>query len=114
VAVASKEEGRGHLYHAAVSRESYQARSLKQFVSAVFDGTPSMLVRSLMDSDSLTSEELALLSYNDGTPSVDAAIRKTGSHDAWRLVQEGIENDPEYLARVMAAVLIIKNPHILN
>lgn len=58
--------------------------------------------------------ELALLSYNDGSPSVDAAIRKTGSHDAWRLVQEGVENDPEYLARVMAAVLIIKNPHVLN
>jgi predicted transcriptional regulator len=57
--VASQKEGRGHLYHAAVSRESYQARSLKQFVSSVFDGTPSLLVRSLMDSDSLTSEELA-------------------------------------------------------
>jgi predicted transcriptional regulator len=56
--VASQKEGRGHLYHAAVSRESYQARSLKQFVSAVFDGTPSLLVRSLVDSDSLTSEEL--------------------------------------------------------
>jgi len=58
--------------------------------------------------------ELTLLSYNVGGRSVDAAIQKTGSHDAWRLAQEGCENDPEYLARVMAAVLIVKNPRVLN
>jgi membrane-bound lytic murein transglycosylase D len=55
---------------------------------------------------------LALLSYNSGSPSIDAAIRKTGSRDAWQLAQEGYENDPDYLARVMAAVLIIKNPRV--
>ena len=57
---------------------------------------------------------LALLSYNTGSPSTDAAIRITGSRDAWQLTQEGYENDPDYLARVMAAVLIIKNPHVLD
>jgi membrane-bound lytic murein transglycosylase D len=56
--------------------------------------------------------QLTLLSYNVGSPSIEAAIRKTGSHDAWRLAQEGYENDPEYLSRVMAAVLIIKNPRV--
>ena len=57
---------------------------------------------------------LALLSYNTGSSSTDAAIRITGSRDAWQLAQEGYENDPDYLARVMAAVLIIKNPHVLD
>lgn len=57
---------------------------------------------------------LALLSYNTGSPSIDAGIRKTGSRDAWRLAQEGYENDPDYLARIMAAVLIIKNPRVLD
>jgi len=57
--VTSQKEGRGHLYSAAVSRESYQTRSLQQFVSTVFDDTPSLLVRRLVDSNSLTPEELA-------------------------------------------------------
>jgi predicted transcriptional regulator len=57
--VISRREGRGHLYSAAVSREAYQTRSLKEFVSKVFDGTPALLVRRLVDSDSLTPQELA-------------------------------------------------------
>jgi predicted transcriptional regulator len=57
--VTSEKEGRGHLYSAAVSRENYQRNSLKQFVSTVFEDTPSLLVRRLLDSGSLTAEELA-------------------------------------------------------
>src|ERR1700733_2497319 len=41
--VASRKEGRGHLYNAAVSREAYQEKSLKQLVTTVFDGAPSLL-----------------------------------------------------------------------
>ena len=57
--VTSRKEGRGHLYNAAVSREAYQEKSLNQLVTTVFDGAPSLLVRRLLDSDSLTPEELA-------------------------------------------------------
>jgi BlaI family transcriptional regulator, penicillinase repressor len=57
--VTSEKEGRGHLYEAAVSKQAYQALSLQRLVSDVFDGTPSMLVQRLLDSETLTSEELA-------------------------------------------------------
>jgi predicted transcriptional regulator len=57
--VTSEKEGRGHVYEAAVSKESYQGMSLQRLVSDVFDGAPSLLVQRLLDSETLTSEELA-------------------------------------------------------
>lgn len=57
--VNSRKEGRGHLYEAAVSKERYQATSLKQLVSNVFDGTPSLVVQRLLDSEKLSEADLA-------------------------------------------------------
>jgi predicted transcriptional regulator len=57
--VTSEKEGRGHLYAAAVSKESYQALSLKRIVRNVFDGAPSLLVQRLLASEALAPEELA-------------------------------------------------------
>lgn len=57
--VSSEKAGRGHLYSAVVSKETYQAASLQHLLANVFEGTPSLLVRRLLDSDSLTDEELA-------------------------------------------------------
>jgi len=57
--VTSEKEGRGHVYAAAVSKESYQALSLKRIVRNVFDGAPSLLVQQLLASETLTPEELA-------------------------------------------------------
>jgi predicted transcriptional regulator len=57
--VNSKKAGRGHLYSAAVDKEAYQASSLRHLVDDVFEGTPALLVRRLLDSESLTAEELA-------------------------------------------------------
>jgi predicted transcriptional regulator len=57
--VTSEKEGRGHLYQAAVSKAAYQVLSLQRLVSDVFDGAPSLLVQRLLDSDGLTSDELA-------------------------------------------------------
>src|SRR4051812_38080737 len=51
--VRSQKEGRGHLYAAAVSKEAYQAISLKHLISHVFDGAPSLLVQRLLDSEAL-------------------------------------------------------------
>jgi predicted transcriptional regulator len=56
--VTSKKEGRGHVYDAAVAKESYQALSLKRIVRNVFDGAPSLLVQRLLTSETLTPEEL--------------------------------------------------------
>ena len=57
--VTSKKEGRGHVYEAAVSKETYQALSLKRIVHNIFDGAPSLLVQRLLASETLTPEELA-------------------------------------------------------
>jgi membrane-bound lytic murein transglycosylase D len=57
---------------------------------------------------------LAILAYNAGERAVSQAIHATGSRDAWTLVRRGYESDKDYLAKVMAAVLIMKNPDSVN
>jgi membrane-bound lytic murein transglycosylase D len=58
--------------------------------------------------------QLALLAYNIGEGRVHECIEQTGSRDAWQLIHSGCENDHEYLARFMAALLIMKNPASVN
>ncbi|OFZ54123.1 MAG: hypothetical protein A2428_08780 [Bdellovibrionales bacterium RIFOXYC1_FULL_54_43] len=53
---------------------------------------------------------LSVMAYNIGERRVQEAINKTGSRDAWTLIRAGFENDKSYLARVMAAILIMRNP----
>ncbi len=50
-------------------KEDYQVLSLEHLVNKVFDDTPSLLVQRLLDSDSLTAEELAR---------IRAVLRKKG------------------------------------
>ena len=57
---------------------------------------------------------LALMSYNMGEKAVFDAIRKTETRDPWKLIEKGFEGDPDYLAKFMAATLIMKNPHVLD
>jgi predicted transcriptional regulator len=57
--VTSQKAGRGHLYSPAISRDEYQSMSLRHLVNNVFEGAPTLLVRRLLDSDSLTEEDLA-------------------------------------------------------
>jgi membrane-bound lytic murein transglycosylase D len=57
---------------------------------------------------------LALLAYNAGEGSVADGIARTGSHDVWALIRSGTENDKDYVARVLAGVLILNNPHVLD
>jgi len=51
----------------------------------------------------------ALLAYNIGSAQVHRAVRKTGATDAFFAAGHGFENDPGYLARVTAAVIVLKN-----
>ncbi|WP_129646953.1 BlaI/MecI/CopY family transcriptional regulator [Peristeroidobacter agariperforans] len=67
--VISSKEGRGHLYDAAVSKEDYQRSTLKRMVTSVFDDTPALLVRRLLDTESLSSDDLA---------EIRALLRKKG------------------------------------
>jgi membrane-bound lytic murein transglycosylase D len=57
---------------------------------------------------------LALLAYNAGSARVQRAIVQTGSRDVWTLIDRGHENDPDYVPRVMAAILILENPTVLD
>ncbi|HEV7607989.1 MAG TPA: M56 family metallopeptidase [Steroidobacteraceae bacterium] len=57
---------------------------------------------------------LALLAYNCGNRCVDEGVEETGARDVWRIVAKGYENDPDYVAQTMAAMLILRNPSALN
>lgn len=65
-----------------------------------------------LDSNNLQFNDwlLAIFAYNVGEGGTHKGIEETGSRDAWQLVRKGYEGDPHYLARVMAAILIMKNP----
>jgi len=57
---------------------------------------------------------LATLGYNMGENNVLKAIEKTGSHDAWALIRQGYEGDKDYLPKLVAAIIIMRNPEVLN
>jgi membrane-bound lytic murein transglycosylase D len=57
---------------------------------------------------------LAILAYNAGAARVEDGIRTAGSRDVWQIIGQGHENDRDYLPRVIAAVLIMKNPSVLD
>lgn len=54
----TRKEGRGHIYIPVLSKSEYEKKAVKHVVEKVFDGTPSMLVKQLLDSSRLTEEEL--------------------------------------------------------
>jgi membrane-bound lytic murein transglycosylase D len=56
----------------------------------------------------------ALLAYNGGGELVRRAVRDAGASDAFLAAQQGYENDPGYVARVMAAIIVLKNTHRLQ
>lgn len=53
---------------------------------------------------------LSLLAYNMGENAVQKGMNATGARDAWTLIRNGFEGDKDYLPKVMAAILIMKNP----
>lgn len=57
---------------------------------------------------------LALLAFNAGNSLVEQGIRETGSRDVWSIVGSGYENDRDYMPRVMAAILIMQNPDVVE
>lgn len=54
--------------------------------------------------------QLSLLAYNMGENAVQKGMNALGTRDAWTLIRAGYEGDSDYLAKVMAAILIMRNP----
>lgn len=57
---------------------------------------------------------LSALAYNIGENAVQKAMDDLGTRDAWTLVRNGYEGDKNYLPKVVAAIIIMKNPESLN
>lgn len=57
---------------------------------------------------------LSLLAYNVGEGRVDRGIKKFNTRNAWELIEKGIVGDKDYLPSVMAAMIIMKNPGLLE
>lgn len=57
---------------------------------------------------------LALMAYNSGSTQVEAAVHATHTRDAWALYRAGYGNDPDYLARTAALMLILAHPRLLD
>ena len=57
---------------------------------------------------------LAILAYNVGESKVRLGVVETNSRDAWTLTQKGFERDEGYVSKVMAVIIIMKNPNVLN
>ena len=56
--LASRKEGRAHVYYPLVAKSDYEVISLQHLVKNVFSGTPSSLVRCLLDQEEVGNEEL--------------------------------------------------------
>lgn len=53
--------GRQHQYNAAVSKEDYSKRTMKQIVKGYFEGSFSNLVSSMVKDNNISIEELEML-----------------------------------------------------
>ena len=60
--LGAEKVGRGHRYVPLVGRDEYQSFALRDVVGRVFGGRPLELVRRLVDTEGLGSEDLAELS----------------------------------------------------
>ena len=57
--VTSRKEGKSHVYQPALAKHAYQARSLKDLSTKLFDDAPASLVARLVNDESLTEEALS-------------------------------------------------------
>jgi predicted transcriptional regulator len=54
----TRKEGRGHIYIPELKKSEYEARTVKHVVDRVFEGTPVALVRQLLGSVKMDSNDL--------------------------------------------------------
>lgn len=67
--VSNRKEGRGHVYVPQISKAQYESRSLEDILQNVFEGTPSGLIKRLIEDKKISAHELEelknLLKGND-------------------------------------------------
>jgi predicted transcriptional regulator len=56
--VATRKEGRGHIYVPLLLKSDYEARAVRDVVDRVFQGVPVAMVRQLLDNVALSSDDL--------------------------------------------------------
>ncbi len=54
----TRKEGRGHIYIPVLSKQEYETRTVRHVVDKVFDGAPTSLMRQLISSASLSTEDI--------------------------------------------------------
>ena len=57
---------------------------------------------------------LAVLAYNIGEVALRKAIVKHQTRNAWELIEKGLVTDRNYLPKVIASMIIMKNPDLLK
>jgi predicted transcriptional regulator len=55
--LASRKKGRGHEYVPRVGRSEYEAWTVRDLVARLFDGAPAALVRTLLESETLSAHD---------------------------------------------------------
>lgn len=68
--LTSRKQGRGHVYVPRVRKQEYESWSVQDLVTRLFDSAPAALVRSLLESEALSREDL---------DSIRALLKKKGS-----------------------------------
>lgn len=58
--------------------------------------------------------ELGIVAYNAGEYKVQRGITETGSRNAWTIIEKGYGGDTGYLAKMIAAILIMNSPSIVD
>ncbi len=54
----TRKQGRGHQYVPVISKAAYESTTVQDVVTRVFDGTPTTLVRRLLEVGDLSREDL--------------------------------------------------------
>jgi predicted transcriptional regulator len=54
----SRKQGRAHIYTPTIARAHYETNSLINYVKNVFDDTPAMLVKRLLDTETLSADDI--------------------------------------------------------
>jgi beta-lactamase regulating signal transducer with metallopeptidase domain len=57
---------------------------------------------------------LAMLSYNAGENAVFNGMKKSKTRDPWIVMENGLNYDKGYLAKIMAAAIVMKNPDLVR
>lgn len=54
----TRKEGRGHIYIPVLTKSDYEAKTVRHVVDRVFAGTPTALVRQLVDTMDLNDDDI--------------------------------------------------------